>query len=94
MIHINWVIFYCFFFVEKTIILISISETEECFIPLMVNGEKYYRLESNIFGNISLSVQLPSNVECEHCVLRWHWRGGKWQLVCTILFIQMLIVYR
>ncbi|KAH9506498.1 hypothetical protein DERF_011226 [Dermatophagoides farinae] len=48
----------------------------------MVNGEKYYRLESNIFGNISLSVQLPSNVECEHCVLRWHWRGGNNWGIC------------
>ncbi|KAH9506494.1 hypothetical protein DERF_011223 [Dermatophagoides farinae] len=57
-------------------------ETEECFIPLMVNGEKYYRLESNIFGNISLSVQLPSNVECKHCVLRWHWRGGNNWGIC------------
>ncbi|XP_027204252.2 uncharacterized protein LOC113797978 [Dermatophagoides pteronyssinus] len=51
-------------------------ETEKCFIPLMVNGQKNFELQSNVFGNISLSVTLPKNIECKHCVLRWHWRGG------------------
>ncbi|OTF74997.1 hypothetical protein BLA29_011483, partial [Euroglyphus maynei] len=64
----------------KLTIIISFNvekkETEKCFIPLLVNGRKYFELKPNILGNISMSVTLPWNVHCKHCVLRWNWRGG------------------
>lgn len=34
-----------------------------------------YELDPNRgSGSFAMSVQLPANRTCEHCILRWHWR--------------------
>lgn len=54
-----------------------LAETEECFIPLKVNGSEVYRLNTHRKGSFPLPVQLPKDISCEKCILRWHWKSGK-----------------
>ncbi|KAI2808292.1 hypothetical protein BLOT_006234, partial [Blomia tropicalis] len=51
-------------------------ETEECFIPLKTNGTLKYRLNTHRKGTFNLPVELPKDVTCERCILRWHWKSA------------------
>ncbi|XP_017461927.1 PREDICTED: uncharacterized protein LOC108355273, partial [Rhagoletis zephyria] len=57
-------------------------ETEECFIPLTVKGEEVYRLKTHRKGAFNLPVQLPKEVSCDRCILRWHWKSANNWGVC------------
>ncbi|XP_076234219.1 uncharacterized protein LOC143179082 [Calliopsis andreniformis] len=56
-------------------------ETEDCFNrhPLeLTNGSDSLKVEREQM-NFDVSLQLPKDVTCEHCVLRWNYRcGNNW----------------
>ncbi|XP_064486170.1 uncharacterized protein LOC135398715 [Ornithodoros turicata] len=64
----------------------GVLETEECFDshPLPVfgkgmelsEGKSRYRLPTARKGLYLTQVQLPPDIVCEFCVLRWHWRSA------------------
>ncbi|XP_066597989.1 uncharacterized protein [Prorops nasuta] len=54
-------------------------ETEDCFAkhPLyQPNGDFEFRPTNWDAGEHVVSLVLPKDLECEHCVLRWHYRTG------------------
>lgn len=71
-------------------------ETEECFERLRLSGHEPTRMDNNeeeledsyeleaAKGNgfYTMSVDLPVNKTCEHCILRWHWRSANNWGVC------------
>ncbi|KAH8417173.1 hypothetical protein KR222_005894 [Zaprionus bogoriensis] len=60
------------------------GESEECFdkYPLQFpDGSKKLSINSTT-GSIDATVQLPSGVVCEHCVLRWTYTAGNNWGVC------------
>ncbi|KAH8383103.1 hypothetical protein KR009_006771 [Drosophila setifemur] len=60
------------------------SESEGCFnqYPLkFADGSLKYNINSTT-GNIPVTVQLPTNLNCIHCVLRWTYRAGNNWGVC------------
>ncbi|KAL1506765.1 hypothetical protein ABEB36_006068 [Hypothenemus hampei] len=60
----------------------SEPETEDCFQLLrLADGEISFQITSSLINDIYTRVQLPKNVVCERCVLRWHYRtGNSWGL--------------
>lgn len=54
----------------------EIRETEDCFKPLqLANGNWSYEIEGKDGpGQRFIQVILPRDLECERCVLRWHWK--------------------
>ncbi|KAJ8924202.1 hypothetical protein NQ315_006993 [Exocentrus adspersus] len=49
---------------------------EDCFMPLSLeDGSSHYNVAKDEF-DIFNRVQLPADVKCERCVLRWHYRAG------------------
>jgi len=58
----------------------GLPETEACFLRNRLTfpgGSTKYPVESNGGApNIQTVVQLPSNVRCEHCILRLNYRAG------------------
>lgn len=74
---------------------LEIKETEECFMPLKLsnakgasnlddnNSDHEYNLDPNGgTGIYTMSVDLPNNKTCEHCILRWHWKSANNWGVC------------
>lgn len=55
------------------------NETEECFnrIPLfLVTGADRFVLPTQQPGRFVVDLRLPSNLVCNHCVLRWRYVAG------------------
>lgn len=58
------------------------KETEACFEPLQLITMAEPQTENDQFeldpaagsGLFTMSVELPFNRTCQHCILRWHWR--------------------
>ena len=65
-------------------------ETEECFEKLKltnqqetISGGYGYKLSSaSGTGVRAMSVDLPLNRTCEHCILRWHWKSANNWGIC------------
>ncbi|KAJ8924209.1 hypothetical protein NQ315_007000 [Exocentrus adspersus] len=57
----------------------SSPETEECFQALkLADGSESYTVQPTDF-NVVNQVQLPEDLTCDRCVLRWHYRcGNSW----------------
>ncbi|XP_019866558.1 uncharacterized protein LOC109595603 isoform X2 [Aethina tumida] len=54
----------------------SQPETEDCFQPLkLADGTDLYAVSSTEKEIYNL-IQLPADVKCDRCVLRWHYRAG------------------
>nr|XP_027204364.1 uncharacterized protein LOC113798077 [Dermatophagoides pteronyssinus] len=51
-------------------------ETEDCFIPLKVNGSDRYKIRSHRNGIFTMPVTLPRDINCQYCVFRWHWKSA------------------
>lgn len=61
-------------------------ESEDCFQPLTLADGSYYQQVLPDQFNITTQVQLPQDLICERCVLRWHYVAGKWLIIfkcCT-----------
>lgn len=59
-------------------------ETEECFqkYPIfLTNGDSTYQPYTDV-GEHKIRLRLPSNVVCDHCSFRWHWRAGNNWGIC------------
>ena len=56
------------------------SEDEECFdknLLQLSNGEgTKYPIPTTNAANYTVSAVLPSDLECQHCVLQWHYTAG------------------
>lgn len=59
------------------------GESDACFdshpLEVLNSGTNKYRYlikNLNLEGDIPLTVRLPQNLECAHCVLRWRYRTG------------------
>lgn len=53
-------------------------ETEECFKRLKLSdGNDQYDLKYFRPSTFNMTVQVPHNLNCEHCVLRWHYKSGE-----------------
>lgn len=70
---------------------IDIKETEDCFEPLELSKtikededeHEYYILSAEKGSGIyTMSVDLPMDKICEHCILRWHWKSANNWGVC------------
>lgn len=59
-------------------------EMEECFdahrLELADGGHEYRKVGGT--GLYDISLLLPKNLACEHCVFRWHYRAGNNWGVC------------
>jgi hypothetical protein len=59
-------------------------ESEECFQknPLVLaNGKPEYEILDFSTGDFPVDLKLPSNLYCNHCVMRWTYVGGnRWDL--------------
>lgn len=56
------------------------KETEECFKPLLfADGTDKFPIPFDGDDNTDydLQLQLPNDVTCKQCSLRWHYRTGK-----------------
>lgn len=55
-------------------------ETEDCFAPLnLANGEPRYYLPSSDTKVFNVTLQLPKDFACKHCVMRWTYvTGNSW----------------
>ncbi|KAK5648476.1 hypothetical protein RI129_003368 [Pyrocoelia pectoralis] len=52
------------------------AEEENCFQPLLfADGSETFQVNSDVF-NITNLIQLPKDLVCDRCVLRWHYRTG------------------
>ncbi|UXI16116.1 Proton-coupled folate transporter [Sarcoptes scabiei] len=51
-------------------------ETEECFLPLKVNGTDLFTIKTHRTGMYSIPVTLPPKLTCDYCVFRWHWKSA------------------
>lgn len=51
-------------------------ESEDCFQPLTLADGSYYQQVLPDQFNITTQVQLPQDLICERCVLRWHYVAG------------------
>jgi len=49
----------------------SYPETEDCFHS--IHTFSIDQSPEGLYGNVSFPVQLPNNITCERCVLRWFW---------------------
>lgn len=63
------------------------KETEDCFEALKLSGKEEDEVEYELdaasgTGMNTLSVELPLNKTCEHCVFRWHWKSANNWGVC------------
>jgi len=59
------------------------KEEESCFEPVfVVNGERNWYLPSPEEKVYSVTLQLPENVKCTHCVFRWTYVAGNNWGVC------------
>ncbi|XP_076666100.1 uncharacterized protein LOC143367809 [Andrena cerasifolii] len=52
------------------------EETESCFEPLQLEDGSYSLPVASGEMNFDVPIRLPSDVTCEHCVLRWNYRSG------------------
>lgn len=53
-------------------------ENDECFKVInTVKGDDKYYLLSGETGYYEVDLQLPEDLTCDRCVLRWHWNTGK-----------------
>lgn len=69
----------------------SLPETEECFNDLLLSdGQSSYVVASNDY-NVVNYVQLPEGVTCNQCVLRWHYKCGKF---LPFYILQMILIVR
>ncbi|KAF5297118.1 hypothetical protein FQA39_LY02698 [Lamprigera yunnana] len=58
-------------------------DEESCFEDLLLsNGEKLHKITSNDYDVVDV-VQLPVDVTCKHCVLRWNYRTGNSWGICS-----------
>lgn len=55
----------------------DLPESEDCFQPLTLADGSYYQQVLSDQFNITTQVQLPQDLICERCVLRWHYVAGK-----------------
>lgn len=57
-------------------------ESEACFAQntlKLTNGAGIYVLPSSVAGWFDLTLQIPSGLTCEHCVLRWNYvAANRW----------------
>jgi len=54
------------------------EESEECFQDILlkqITGETSYVIDERT-GEFDVLLQLPENLSCEHCILRWTWTTG------------------
>lgn len=54
------------------------KESEQCFESVTLkqpNGDERFYIDSHP-GNYDVNLQLPADLTCEHCVLRWAWTTG------------------
>lgn len=54
------------------------KESDECFQAVKLklsNGDDRFEL-GKLTGDVNLSVKLPNDLKCEHCVFRWTWTTG------------------
>ncbi|KAH8250319.1 hypothetical protein KR026_010692 [Drosophila bipectinata] len=60
------------------------SESEECFsqYPLKFTDDSLKYYINSTTGEIPVTVQLPTNLNCIHCVLRWTYTAGNNWGVC------------
>lgn len=62
-------------------------ESEACFerykMYMAVDGAEVYRLPSTQAKDYEVSLKLPSNLYCNHCVLQWTYVAGNNWGVCT-----------
>lgn len=65
-------------------------ETEDCFIPLKVNGSDRYKIRSHRNGIFTMPVTLPRDINCQYCVFRWHWKSGMYSNI-IILTLKMVM---
>lgn len=75
---------------------LDVIETEDCFESLKLSGNNIdvddedksypglsYELDAaKGTGLYTMSVDLPLNRTCEHCIFRWHWRSANNWGVC------------
>lgn len=53
-------------------------ESDDCFKVIKTKeGSDKYKLPSSLVGYYKVELQLPEDLTCERCVLRWHWNTGK-----------------
>lgn len=67
---------------------VDTKETEECFEQLKLSNKRddddfEYHLEAEKGSGVyTMSIDLPINKTCEHCILRWHWKSANNWGVC------------
>lgn len=57
------------------------EESEECFErnPLkLINGSDSFHVDKDLVTEYPVYLSLPKGLTCEHCVLRWQYRAGKY----------------
>lgn len=56
------------------------AESDSCFQPIYLVGGGNYQVPEpgdGKFINHTMTLQLPSDVHCDRCVVRWHYQTGK-----------------